>query len=167
MCIRDSSLTDQVEECLHLSEHNLPLIVDRESFPYGVLCNCLGCRLIETGRFDEARELLESAEGCHSRGGNVFGAMYSACLIGALELLQGQLSRAVERYRAAVADARRASLIQSQTGAVAAVFLAEALYEMDELSEAEQLLAESRDRFRECVPLDVMLLGYLTLARIH
>jgi len=161
------SLTDRVEECLHLSERNLPLIVDRESFPYGVLCNCLGCRLLEAGRFDEARELLEGAERCHSRGGNVFGAMYSACLIGALELLQGRLSRAVERYRTAVADARRASLIQSQTGAVAAVFLAEALYEMDELGEAEQLLAESRDRFRECVPLDVMLLGYLTLARIH
>ncbi len=161
------SLTDHVDECLRLSERNLPLIADRESFPYGVLANCLGCRLLEAGRFDEARELLESAEKCHSRAGNVFGAMYSVCLIGALELLQGRLSAAVERYRAAETTVRRASLTQSQTGAVAAVFLAEALYEMDRLDEAEQLLAESRDRFRECVPLDVMLLGYLTLARVH
>ncbi len=161
------SLTDNVHECLELSERNLPLIADRESFPYGVLANCLGCRLLEAGRFDEARDLLESAEVCHSRGGNVFGAMYSVCLIGALDLLQGRLSVALERYQAAETTVRQASLTQSQTGAVAAVFLAEALYEMDRLDEAEQLLAESRDRFRECVPLDVMMLGYLTLARVH
>lgn len=161
------SLTDRVDECLRLSERNLPLIADRGSFPYGVLANCLGCRLLEAGRFEKARELLESAETCHSRAGNVFGAMYSVCLIGALELLQGRLGAAVERYRSAETEVRRASLTQSQTGAVAAVFLAEALYEMDRLDEAEQLLAGSRDRFRECVPLDVMLLGYLTLARVH
>lgn len=161
------SLTDDVGRCLALSEHNLPLIADKSSFPYGVLANCLGCRLLEAGRFEEARRLLESAERCHAQAGNVFGAMYSVCLIGALELLQGRLSVAVERYRSAEATVRRASLTHSQTGAVASVFLAEALYEMDETEEAERLLAESRDRFRECVPLDVMLLGYLTLARIH
>ncbi len=160
------SLTDRVDECLQLSERNLPMIADRESWAYGVLENCLACRLLEAGRFDEATALLDNAYQNHLRSGSVFGAMYSSCLKGALELLQGRLSVAVALYRDALARAGGGAMV-SQTSAVAAVFLAEALFEMDEVDEAERLLAESRDRFRECVPLDVMLLGYLTLARVH
>ena len=160
------SLTDRVDECLQLAERNLPLIADRDSWAYGVLENCLACRLLEAGRFDEATALLDNAYQNHMRSGSVFGAMYSSCLKGALELLQGRLSVAVILYRDALARAGGGAVV-SQTSAVAAVFLAEALFEMDEVDEAERLLAEARDRFGECVPLDVMLLGYLTLARVH
>ena len=99
------SLTDRVDECLLLAERNLPLIADRDSWAYGVLENCLACRLLEAGRFDEATTMLDNAYQNHMRSGSVFGAMYSSCLKGALELLQGRLSIAVMLYRDALARA--------------------------------------------------------------
>ncbi|MCZ7664862.1 MAG: LuxR C-terminal-related transcriptional regulator [Thermoleophilia bacterium] len=160
------SLTDRVQECLRLSEQNLPRITNRSSFPYSVLVNILASRLLEAGRFDEAESLLRRAYQSHVQSGSVFGATYSACLTGSAEMLQGRLRSALMHYRSALERAER-MVPGSQTNAVAAVYLAEALYEMDEVDEAERLLAGSRDRFPECVPLDVMLMAYLTLARIR
>ena len=160
------SLTDQVHECLELAEKNLPKVSDHDSWSYGVLENCLAGRLIESGRFEEASVLLDEAYRKHVDAGRIFGAMYSSCHKGVLELLRGHLVRAVELYRDALTHAGSGAVL-SQTSAVAAVYLAEACYEMDEIDEAERLLVLAHDRFRECVPLDVMLLGFLTLSRVH
>jgi LuxR family maltose regulon positive regulatory protein len=93
--------------------------------------------------------------------------VYADCFTGALHLMQGRLKEALGCYRSAYARVKGVLPGYSVIGAVAAIFLGEALYELDEIEEAERVLKECRDLFPECMPLDVILIGYVTLAKVH
>jgi LuxR family maltose regulon positive regulatory protein len=160
-------LADRGEECLRLAQRNLLKIADRGSFACGVLLNVLGLRLLEAGQFDEAGRILRAGRESHRRTGSALGSTYVECILGALELTQGRLRAALARYRAAFQRVREALPAYSLPGALAAAFLAEALYEVDERAQAAELLDGFRERFPELVQLDAMLIGCITRARIR
>ncbi|MBI5444056.1 MAG: hypothetical protein HY900_22960 [Deltaproteobacteria bacterium] len=161
------SLTDRVDQCLQLAESNFPKMHDRNSFACGVLANYFGCHLMDAGRFDESHRMLGRARAIHAQLGSVMGSTYSDCLEGLLDMLEGRVRSALTRFRTALERVNRGVPGRSVSGAVSSVCLASALYERNELVEAERLLTQVRDLFPECVPLDMMLLGYLTLARTY
>ncbi|MBI5439931.1 MAG: hypothetical protein HY900_01835 [Deltaproteobacteria bacterium] len=160
-------LEDRGEQCLRLAQKNLAKIADRRSFAGGVLLNVLGLRLLEAGQFDEAVRILGSGRESHRHTGSILGANYAECFLGALEFTQGRLRDALARYRAAYQHVREVLPTYSLPGAVAAAFLAEALYEVDEKDQAAELLDGFRHLFPELQQLDAMLIGCITRARIY
>lgn len=160
------ALTDRFDESMQLAERNRSSIVGRGSFSWDVLTILLGTRFMERGRFREARSVLEAGLQNQRETGNLLSATHSACLLGTLELTQGRLRKATELFRWAETWGPR-DPESGQAGATAAIYLAGALYEMDDLNEAEVLLMKFRDHFCDLLPVDLTLLGYTTLARIH
>jgi LuxR family transcriptional regulator, maltose regulon positive regulatory protein len=159
------ALTDRFDESMHLAERNRSSLVSG-SFSWDILSILLGTRLMESGRFQEARGVLDAAWRNQRETGNRLSATHSACLLGTLELTQGRLRKATELFRWAATWGLH-DPESGQAGAAAAIYLASALYEMDELDEAEVLLMRFRDIFCDLLPADLTLLGYATLARIH
>jgi LuxR family maltose regulon positive regulatory protein len=161
------SMTDRVGDCLHVAQVNLEKCSDRESFARGVLQLICACHLLEVGDYSGAQRFLRACQRDNTRTGSALSAVYGECFSGALHLMQGRLAEALGHYRSAYAQVKGVLPGYSVIGAVAAIFLAEALYERDELDEAGRLLQECRDLFSECMPPDVMMIGYVTLARIR
>lgn len=159
------ALTDRFDESMHLAERARPSLVSG-SFSWDILTILLGTRLMESGRFHEARGVLDAGWQNQRETGNRLSATHSACLLGTLELMQGRLRKATELFRWAATYGLN-DPESGQAGAAAAIYLASALYEMDELDEAEVLLMRFRDHFCDLLPADLTLLGYTTLARIH
>ena len=160
------ALTDRFDESMQLAERNRSSLVSRSSFSWDVLTILLATRFMESGRFREARSLLEAGLQNQRETGNLLSATHSACLLGTLELTQGRLRKATELFRWAEAMGPH-DPESGQAGATAAIYLAGALFEMDELNEAELLLMKFQDHFCDLLPADITLLGYTTLARIH
>jgi LuxR family maltose regulon positive regulatory protein len=160
------ALTDRFDESMAMAERVRSSLVSSSSFSWDILSILLGTRLMESGRFQEARGVLDAAWQNQRATGNRLSATHSACLLGTLELTQGRLRKATELFRWAATWGLN-DPESGQAGAAAAIYLATALYEMDELEEAEVLLMKFRDIFCDLLPADLTLLGYSTLARIH
>ncbi|MBI5439932.1 MAG: hypothetical protein HY900_01840 [Deltaproteobacteria bacterium] len=161
------SMTDRVGDCLRVAQSNLEKCSDRASFARGVLQLICACHLLEVGDYPAAQRFLRACQRDNARTGSALSAVYGECFSGALHLMQGRLGEALDHYRSAYARVKGVLPGYSVIGAVAAIFLAEALYERNELEEAERLLLECRDLFSECMPPDVMMIGYVTLARLR
>lgn len=157
----------RIEECHQAAVANLPNVSSFGTFGYGVLQNVLAFCLTTSGQFDEAESLLHHALRSHVKAGTMFATVYAKCFQGWGQMVQGRLGSALEHYRLALARAREASPGYSVPGALAATFLADALYERDELDEAERLLSEHFAFIPEGSTLDIVLLAYLTLTRIR
>lgn len=160
-------LADRIEEAHRAASDGLRNARCGGSFARGNLSVVLGFSLISCGRFDEAREILRQARESHAEGGSILGVVFSHCLKGVSELIQGRLQAATTHYRSAYARVSGVLPGLSRPGAVAAVFLADALYEANELEEAERLLSGQMELFREYINMDTTLCGFLTLARLR
>ncbi len=157
----------RIEECHRAVEENLPKLTRAGTFAHGVSSNVLGFCLTTVARFDEAAAILKRAQRSHSQAGSMYGTVYALCFDGWGLLSQGHLRTALVRYRAAFERAREVSPGYSIPGAVAATYLAGALYEADDLVEAERLLTDHFSLIPEGSTLDIVVLAHLTLARIR
>ncbi|MDW7712599.1 MAG: hypothetical protein SCH98_19210, partial [Deferrisomatales bacterium] len=160
-------LEGRIEECHREVEVNLPKLSRTGSFAHGVASNALGFCLTTAGRFDEADAVLKRGLKSHSQTGSMYGTVFALCSLGWGELSQGHLTAGLAQYRTAMAHAREVIPRASIPGSVAAIFLADVLFEMDRLGEAEQLLSDHFALIPKVSILDVVVLGYLTFARIH
>lgn len=158
--------TDKTEEARRLVAETLSELPRPGTFVHGSLSNLLGYCVMVVDRFEEASDLYRQARRSHTEAGSVFGVVYSDCFDGVAQFAQGRLRAALALYRSAVTRAREATPGHSIPGVLATAFLAEALYERNEIEEAEKLLSTDRARLKECGPVDGMLVGYRTLGRI-
>ncbi|MBI5443335.1 MAG: hypothetical protein HY900_19235, partial [Deltaproteobacteria bacterium] len=157
---------DRIEESHKLAAENLPKISRRNTFGYGPLASVLGFCLISSGEFDEADRVLHSGWTREGIGDSV-GRVYSECLRGRLRLIQGRLQEALSLYRFTLAEAKESFPPRSWARAIMAGFLAEALYELDELDEAEEALSDLLPVIREHHPVEPIAIFYQTSARIQ
>ncbi|MBI5444074.1 MAG: hypothetical protein HY900_23050 [Deltaproteobacteria bacterium] len=157
----------RLEECHQAALENLPKTTAFGSFGYGVLRNVLAFCFVTTARFEEADALLRHALLSHEKAGTMYATVYAKCFQGWSQMVQGNLREGMQEYRMALACAREASPGYSVPGAVAATFLAEALYESNQLQAAERLLSDHLALIPEGSTADVVLLAYVTLARIR
>jgi LuxR family maltose regulon positive regulatory protein len=157
---------DRVDEAHQIAEEALAVIAQPGTTAEEILSSVLGWTLVTANRFDELTlSLLSDARKNAVQTKNVRGAVYAACWEGQLEMAQGRLEAADERYRWALARAREAVRGYSSPASIAAAFLSEALYERDKLSDVEQLLSKHMPLLCQCGSPDVLLIGYITLAR--
>lgn len=161
------AFADRIEEGHRAAHESLTKIFYPGTFAYGNSNAVLGFSLITLGKFDEGQQMLRRARESYDKSGSILGIVYCQCFLGMVHFTKGQLQEALSHYRSAISLAREVIPGYSRAAAVAAVFLAEALYELDELAEAERLLVGHLDIVREYVHLDTVAVGYLILGRIR
>jgi len=138
----------------------------QEPFTYGMLAASYACCLIAESRFKEARRFLDQANRVHLRIGSTFMVTAVICLEGTIDFAQGRLRSAVARFRAALASTTHDSRRHVSGTAVAVTFLAEALYELNELDEADRLLKLYLPLIKGVAAPDQLISSYAVLARI-
>lgn len=156
---------DRFDECQRVTGESLAKAT--RSGAMGVMANNLAFCLVSEGKFDEAESLLHRARSWHSQTRNLLGGVYAECMEAGVQMGQGQLQTALSLCRSALAHAQEKGSAYSIPGALAATFLAAVLYELDELSEAERLLSGNIKLISHAGLVDVFVLGYVTLAKIH
>ncbi|MFT4099974.1 MAG: LuxR C-terminal-related transcriptional regulator [Burkholderiaceae bacterium] len=136
------------------------------SFSRAMLGASYGFCLLAHHRFDEAGRFLAQARRIVEPVGESFIPPMASCLEGAIDMAQGRRLNAVARFRAALAGRDPAFSAPAASRTVAAAFLAEALYEGDELDEAERLLRLYLPMLEEAAAPDQLMTAYAVSARI-
>ncbi len=159
-------LDDRVE-AFELARKNLPKLSRTEGFQHGALTGVIGYGCLAAGRFEEARTYITQSRASHAAAKSVLGVAYATTVAGVAEAVQGNLGHALALYRQAQAEAEGETAAPSYAAAFGVGFLAELLYELDELDEAERNLDRYLMVAEQNGILDSVVCGFLTLARIH
>lgn len=157
--------SDRIDECHHAAEHNLPRLSGKGDFAHGALCNITAFCLTTESRFNEAGELLATAKRLFLRAGSTYGWTYSQCLEGTLEFIQGRSAGAHAIFATAFQRATGGTRYSSAS-AVAAVHLAELLYQNDDPSGAEDLLLDYLPIIEQTGLPDHIIVANRILARL-
>ena len=129
--------------------------------PYSIARNVAAFRDICYGNYILAQQALDAATAAyHHCGFGNWPSTYTACFQGALEMILGNMRSGIQRFETGLAQAATAS--QS----VLSAYLADALYEKDELARAGSLAEEHLRLNREVAPPDIVILSYRTAARV-
>ncbi|MBO3275663.1 LuxR C-terminal-related transcriptional regulator [Pseudomonas schmalbachii] len=135
-------------------------------FAYGIFANSYGFCLTAASRFQQARDIIGQAGQSHLRIGDTFVGPLANAMLGAIDLAQGQLRGAIARLRTAPASGSTSAMRHLSGSVVAIAVLAEALYERNELEEAERLLNLYLPVLKEAAAADQLITSYRVLARI-
>lgn len=159
------AMLDRHEEGAWLAGEALVKRPKQESFAFRILTTTLATWKVASNRYAEAISLLQGYR--HREGGQKTSPTYYAiCIEGLVDLLQGRVRQAAGHFRVALDEASSTFSSRSVGKAIAAVYLAEALYELDELNEAEQLLALYLPIVREYTLPDHVIISHVIQARI-
>lgn len=131
------------------------------------------------GRYAEARRLLDLATHEHPAVGPLFSVTVAGYVHGMIDLMQGHLRAACARFRTLIGDERQARMYisggteagwsgkrGSADSGFASVYLAEALYEADELEEAGRLLSLYLPLVKDAGIPDQLVASHVLHARI-
>lgn len=136
------------------------------AFAMGAAANVAAYHALSTSQFERTRELLAVARGHNERAGSIFSRGYTVGMQGMNLLVQGQLPAALECFRTGMSEARVHA--DNSVGLAALVAcLIWALYEANELDEAEALFGRHHDIISESALLDFLAVSYLAMVRIH
>ncbi|MGE6688917.1 LuxR C-terminal-related transcriptional regulator [Stutzerimonas stutzeri] len=160
------AILDRHEEGFWLAEEALRTVVRRDSFYYAILTTTLATWRVAANRYSDAIELLTHSSPEGEGQSTTFPTVYSMCLQGLVSLAQGRVREAIAHFRVALGEAEVAFGSRSVGRSIAAVYLAEALYDIDDLEEAEQLLALYMPIVREYVLPDQLIISHVIYARI-
>ncbi|MFC7448178.1 protein kinase domain-containing protein [Rhodococcus daqingensis] len=116
--------------------------------------------------FDEVRRLQDWAATYHRRNSGPLNVMLGHSYRGIAAYEQLDLAEAENRFRAALAAAKRSGGLQSHGARLAGSLLGELLYERGELAEAERLLDRGFELGVESGGVDFKLARYATGARV-
>lgn len=160
------ALTDQVEEAVERWQGLLGILTPKDAFAYNIFITSYAFCLVAASRFKEARKFLDQGRQFYMDAGSVLNTTMAMCIEGSIDLVQGRLRGAVSRYRAALAGVATDRARQVSGTSVASAYLGEALYEANELDEAEKLLTAFLPLLKELAAPDQLITSYVILARI-
>lgn len=136
------------------------------AFELGAAANLSAYLLIAAGNPEQARELLALARAHNERSGATFSGGYTYGITGINFIAQAQLGEALERFRIGMAE-QRFYLDKSFASAALVSCYVLALYEANEIDEAEAMFTQFHDTIAEAVLLDFLAVAYISMARIH
>ncbi|MDO8703732.1 MAG: LuxR C-terminal-related transcriptional regulator [Sulfuricaulis sp.] len=160
------AVLDRHEEAYLLAEETFLKKPPQNKFSYRVLTTLLATFRLAANRHDDAIELLKIYSGDSDDGRTSFPTVYAICTEGLVDLTQGRVRQAIAHFRVALSDAAASYGSRSIGKSIAAIYLAESLYEVDELEEAEQLLALSMPIAREYGMPDLVIVCHVIQSRI-
>lgn len=161
------AMTDRTDECYQHCRRMGPVLASLEPFAHGMVANLMAYCLIAANQYTEARRVLDKAKHSHAQLGATFGMAITESIAGVIDLVQGRLLSATASLRRAFA--RVQSVGRGTIGggrATVGVLLAVALYEADELTEAEKLLTECLPFIGQTGTPDTVISSHLVHARI-
>lgn len=158
------AMMDRVKPSSELWRACMSRIGETRPFADVMLGASFGYCLVAESRFDEAWLLLDRTRQRALEIGGTFIAPMALCLEGAIDLAQGRLRNATAGFRAAFTGANTMPHVAGN--AVAAAFLAEALYEAGQIEEAERLLTGYMPMLKDAAAPDQLITSFVVLARI-
>lgn len=138
----------------------------RSAFSNSIYLTTLATLKVAANQFDDAIEILERSKISSATDRKEFSVAYTQCIEGLVDLAQNRLRQAMAHFRVVISDTESHFDRRSITKSIAAIHLAEVLYEIGQTEEAERLLALYMAVVREYGPPDAVIIGYVVEARI-
>lgn len=159
-------LTDRTDEATELASALLGALPSHVSFVRGFLEIILANLAMIAGRYHEALRYADAARSRQPEHRSSFNFTLSEAAEAAVDLTQGRLRKALARLRLAVNAGTHDAGRTTNGNAMAGVLLAEALFEADQLDQAERLLAVYIPLIRHVGIPDQLILAHVVMARI-
>ncbi len=157
------AMQDRHDEAYEIGRQSLARLPTGLPFADSVLLNAMAHILAVRGDQHEARRMLEAAR---ERGSSTFNRMYTESLAGLFDLHEGRLRQATARLRMAVDSTHAVSYNHSHGNAWAGVLYAGAVYETNQLVQAEHLLNVYLPLARDVGLPDHMILSHVMRSRL-
>lgn len=160
------AILDRKAEALALAEKALPRSSPRNGLSHTTLTSTLANLRLAANRYADAISLLRHGGRGHKGEDSTLSDFLVIGVEGLVDLVQGRVRQAIAHFRVALGEAAPSFGARSIGKFIAAVHLAEALYEIDEVAEAEQLLALYLPTALEYGIPDQIIISHVLLARI-
>lgn len=157
---------DRHSEGYWLAEDVIRNKTPSNGFAHFLLATTLAIWRVAAHRYSDAIELLVDSNPVEVASGKTFPSVYTMWIDGLVSLTQGRVREAIAHFRVALSEAEAAWGSRSIGRSIAAIYLAESLYDIDDIEEAEQLLALHLPIVREYVLPDALIISHVTYARI-
>ncbi|MDP9606842.1 UNVERIFIED_ORG: LuxR family maltose regulon positive regulatory protein [Variovorax paradoxus] len=158
------AMQDRHDEAYEAGRQSLARLPTGLAFADSVLLNAMAHILAVRGDQHEARRLLDAAR--RQQGNSAFNRMYTESLAGLFDLHEGRLRQATARLRMAVDSTHAVSYNHSHGNAWAGVLYAGAVYETNQLAQAERLLNVYLPLARDVGLPDHMILSHVMRSRL-
>lgn len=164
-------ISDRIPAAAELGEASLGQLRPEGHFERGVLSNIIAYGCIGLGQLEKAQQFAVQAHAAHLEAGSRFGIAYAAMVAAMRERAQGNLAAARQRihqvgYGPEYGQSENSDSVSETAKGVVNGIEVDLLYELNELDEAEQLLNRYFPLGADNAAPDVVILGYLTLARV-
>ena len=160
------AMTDRIEEAHRLGLEALVRISPAARFARAMLCQALAQTSIILGAHEDARRFIDEAREVQREADNTFGIALAESAKALLDLMGGRLKQAAA-CMGAVAPADRGSAGAERIGnAVAAIQLAEILYESNQCEAAQRLLFANAPLIQEVSLPDALITAHVIQSRI-
>jgi len=156
------AMQDRYDEALNAGEASLARLPTCNTFADTVLHNAMANVFAVFGQGQRAQALIDNARSKDS----AFNRMYSESVEGLLDTEAGRLRLATARFRIAVNATRKATYSHTNGNAWAGVLYAAAMYQVDDIAGAEQLVSTYLPLACDVGLPDHMITGYVIRARV-
>ncbi|MDP9142703.1 MAG: LuxR C-terminal-related transcriptional regulator, partial [Pseudomonadota bacterium] len=157
---------DRVEQMGIEALETAELLQDRGGALYGVTLNARAMYEVGRGAFDEARALMVRARPLHDRDHHAFGQAYQDAITSMTLTAQGRIDDAQRGLCAALRRTEEQSAGSASAGAVVAAYLASAVYEQNDIAQAERLILDYGQLAEQQAIVDAAATIGITGARI-
>lgn len=159
--------SDDLPKAMETAVNALPSLQDASPYVIGLMRNVAAYREVAAGNYYSALQHLSIAKHALEPIKAIHGLSYSQCIEGGIEMLQGNVIQASTRFNATLSNMLQTGYRFTNSTAVAAAYLIEAQYELNDLDSAEILLADYLSLIRDCCLPDQLITSYRIAARIH
>lgn len=162
-----SAWTDKLRECFDIALEGQRTLTSTDPYVIGLMHNAVAYHHQCQGYFYFSLQSLAVTKQALTSINALHGLTYARTFEGAISLLQGDTANAHSRASAALSQAIDAGHRYSSSSPVAAAYLAEVLYETDQLDDVEPLIDDYLTLIREtCIP-DQIIISHRVATRAH
>lgn len=160
------AMMDRYDEAQIAGEAGVAQLPTGQTFADSALFNAMAHIVSVVGDRRDAQHFLRDARQLQSE--SAFNRMYTETVDGVLDMREGRFREALARFRVAVASNARPDIYRHDSGnAWAGVFLAEAVYESNDIDTAERLLNVYLPMARNVGLPDHLITSHRLRSRIH
>lgn len=159
-------MMDRNQESYDLGVQSLAEIPTESPFAWAMLNQALTQSSIILGLHEQAHRFVDAARRAQSESAGAFGFVLAESAEALLDMMAGRLKQATARLRMASTMLEASRRSDRNGNALAAVQLAEALYESDECAEAQRLLQIFTPLVQDLGLSDALITAHTLLARM-
>jgi LuxR family maltose regulon positive regulatory protein len=160
------AMMDRIDEAHALGTEALKQIPEAQTFARAMLYQALTQTSIILGLHDDARRYVDEARKGQRDTTGTFGLVLAESAEALLDLMGGRLKQATARMKLATSLTGHEGARERNGNALAAIQLAEALYENDDCDEAKRLLEVNAPLVEDLGLADALICAHVILARI-